>query len=101
MRSVGADDVHVQPGDYVLELKASGITKAHAINAFMDEPPFRGRLPVFAGDDLTDLHGFEAVASHGGIAIAVGPRVTAAHHVASPAELRAWLGAFVARGSGA
>ena len=100
-KSVGADDVHVQPGDYVLELKASGITKAHAINAFMDEPPFRGRLPVFAGDDLTDLHGFEAVASHGGIAIAVGPRVTAAHHVASPAELRAWLGAFVARGSGA
>lgn len=93
----GGDDLHVQPGDYVLELKPSGITKAHAIAAFMDEPPFRGRTPVFAGDDLTDLHGFEAVESLGGVAIAVGPRVTAAHRVASPAELRALLAAFVAR----
>jgi trehalose 6-phosphate phosphatase len=63
----------------------------------MVEPPFRGRTPVFAGDDLTDLHGFDAVESHGGIAIAVGPRVTAARQLASPAELRAWLAAFVAR----
>ena len=95
--SHGTDELHVQPGDYVLELKPSGITKAHAIDAFMDEPPFRGRTPVFAGDDLTDLHGFDAVESHGGIAIAVGPRVTAARQLASPAELRAWLASFVAR----
>jgi trehalose 6-phosphate phosphatase len=96
-----ADDLHVQPGDYVLELKPSGITKAHAISAFMQLTPFRGRTPVFAGDDLTDLHGFEAVEAHGGVSIAVGPRVTAAHQLASPAELRAWLAAFVARDAGA
>lgn len=100
-REAGGDALHVQPGDYVLELKPSGITKAHAIDAFMDEPPFRGRTPVFAGDDLTDLHGFAAVEGHGGIAVAVGPRVTAAHRLDSPAELRAWLGAFVARATDA
>jgi trehalose 6-phosphate phosphatase len=93
----GDHDLHVQPGDYVLELKPSGITKAHAIAAFMDETPFRGRTPVFAGDDLTDLHGFEAVEAHGGVSIAVGPRVTAAHQVASPAELRELLAEFIAR----
>lgn len=93
----GADELHVQPGDYVLELKPSGITKAHAITAFMDEPPFRGRTPVFAGDDLTDLHGFEAVDGLGGVSIAVGPRVTATHRLASPAELRELLATFVAR----
>jgi len=91
------DGLHVQPGDYVLELKPSGITKAHAITAFMEEPPFRGRVPLFAGDDLTDLHGFEAVQSLGGCSIAVGPRVTAAHRVASPLELRLLLADFVAR----
>jgi len=99
--SHGADALHVQPGDYVLELKPSGITKAHAIDAFMGEPPFHGRTPVFAGDDLTDLHGFEAVECHGGVAIAVGPRVTAAQRLASPSELRAWLGSFVARAAAA
>lgn len=93
----GAEDLHVQPGDYVLELKPSGITKAHAITAFMDEPPFRGRTPVFAGDDLTDLHGFEAVDSLGGVSIAVGTRVTAAHRLAAPCDLRAVLAEFVAR----
>ena len=93
----GDHDLHVQPGDYVLELKPSGITKAHAIAAFMDETPFRGRTPLFAGDDLTDLHGFEAVEANGGVSIAVGPRVTAAHRVASPAELRKLLAEFVTR----
>lgn len=99
--AAAADGLHVQPGDYVLELKPSGITKAHAITAFMDEAPFRGRVPVFAGDDLTDLHGFEAVDSLGGVSIAVGPRVTAAHRLASPTELRAWLAALVTRAHGA
>jgi trehalose 6-phosphate phosphatase len=90
-------ELDVQPGAYVLEVKPSGITKAHAIEAFMVEEPFAGRVPLFAGDDLTDLHGFEAVEQRGGISIAVGPRVKAMLEVPSPADLRALLEEFVTR----
>jgi trehalose 6-phosphate phosphatase len=91
------DDVQVQPGAYVLELKPSGITKAHAIEAFMQERPFAGRTPLFAGDDLTDLHGFDAVERLGGVSIAVGSRVSAMMEAATPAALRDLLAEFLAR----
>ncbi|MGI9246289.1 MAG: trehalose-phosphatase, partial [Steroidobacteraceae bacterium] len=100
-RRHAGDDLHVQPGAYVLELKPSGITKAHAIEAFMREPPFAGRIPLFAGDDLTDLHGFDAVQKLGGLTIAVGPRVSAMLEVGTPQELRDLLGDFVGRARGA
>lgn len=96
-RRHGRDELQVQPGAYVLELKPSGITKAHAIEAFMLEPPFAGRTPLFAGDDLTDLHGFDAVERLGGTSIAVGPRVSAMVAVADPKELRDLLEEFLAR----
>jgi trehalose 6-phosphate phosphatase len=93
----GREDFQLQPGDYVLELKPAGITKAHAIEAFLGEAPFAGRTPVFAGDDLTDLHGFEAVERAGGLSIAVGPRVSAMVRVPSPADLLELLEEFFAR----
>jgi trehalose 6-phosphate phosphatase len=97
-RRHGGDELQVQPGAYVLELKPSGITKAHAIEAFMLEPPFAGRTPLFAGDDLTDLHGFDAVDRLGGVSIAVGPRVSAQVAISHPQALRDLLVEFLARG---
>jgi trehalose 6-phosphate phosphatase len=96
-RRHGGDDLQVQPGAYVLELKPSGITKAHAIEAFMHEAPFAGRTPIFAGDDLTDLHGFDAVEKLGGVSVAVGPRVSAMFEVETPLELRGMLHEFFER----
>ena len=96
-RRHGGNDLQVQPGAYVLELKPSGITKAHAIEAFMQEAPFAGRTPLFAGDDLTDLHGFDAVERRGGVSIAVGPRVTAMMATNAPSELRGLLEEFLGR----
>lgn len=90
----------LQPGNDVLELRPAGhqghrADKGAAILAFMQEAPFAGRRPVFAGDDITDEAGFAAVNLHDGVSVLVGPqRETAAHFaLAGPAEVHAWLGA--------
>ena len=44
----------VQVGKRVVELKPAGRDKGMAVLAFMRELPFRGRKPVFVGDDATD-----------------------------------------------
>jgi trehalose 6-phosphate phosphatase len=93
----GHPEVEIQPGAYVLELRPSGVSKAHAIEAFLAEPPFAGRTPVFAGDDLTDLAGFAAVQRRNGVSIAVGPRVQAMCNLESPRALRALLGNLVGK----
>ena len=80
-------------GKFVFEIKPRGITKGTAIEAFMGEAPFRGRTPVFCGDDITDEDGFEVVNSRGGVSIRVGdgPATRAAVQVDSVGELLDWL----------
>jgi trehalose 6-phosphate phosphatase len=80
-------------GKMVCELKPPGIDKGRAIAAFVDEPPFAGRCPVFAGDDVTDEAGFATINEHGGVSIRIGDgRPTAAvfgHD--DVAAMQAWL----------
>jgi trehalose 6-phosphate phosphatase len=78
-------------GDKVLELKPGRLDKAAAVEAFMREAPFQGRIPVFVGDDVTDYDGFRAVTRHDGITVAVGPRVTAQWYLPDPRAACAWL----------
>ena len=82
---------HIQEGNMVLEIKPRGFTKATAIKAFLSEPPFSGRTPVFVGDDLTDQDGFRLVEERGGISIAVGERVRGQYRVENAAAVRHWL----------
>lgn len=91
--------VEVQGGKMVAELKPTGHDKGRAIEAFMRERPFAGRVPVFLGDDLTDEHGFRMVDRMGGYAIKVGPGATVARwRVANPAAARGWLANWLEHG---
>lgn len=82
---------HVQPGACVAELKPARVTKGTAVAAFLVEPPFAGRLPLYLGDDLTDLDGFAAAEAHGGAGVAIGPRVEARYRLPDPAAAVRWL----------
>ena len=82
---------HIQDGNMVFEIKPRGFTKATAIKAFMQEPPFSGRRPVFIGDDLTDQDGFTMVEEQGGLSIAVGDRVRGQFRLENAAAVRGWL----------
>jgi trehalose 6-phosphate phosphatase len=82
-------------GKMVLEFQPAGVDKGAAIAAFLAEPPFRDRLPIFLGDDATDEDGFREVARRGGFGVRVGsPAPTAATHaLPSVGAVLAWLGA--------
>jgi trehalose 6-phosphate phosphatase len=83
---------HVQEGHYVVEIKSFGASKYSAIESFMQEPPFAGRVPVFLGDDVTDRDGFEYVERVGGHAIFVGSnRDGSRGWLPDPPAVRGWL----------
>jgi trehalose 6-phosphate phosphatase len=97
-RTVRAVHGHMGPeytvltGKRIIELKPSGKDKGEAVLEFMDEEPFRGRVPVFVGDDLTDEHGFAVVNSLGGHSIKVGSGRTAARwRLRDVRDVRLWL----------
>jgi trehalose 6-phosphate phosphatase len=85
--------LELQRGKMVLELRPRGADKGAAIRAFMAEPPFAGRIPVFVGDDVTDEAGFATINELDGISIRVGDGTnTCARYVgASVAAIHRWL----------
>ena len=87
----GRPQFELMHGKFVFEVKPAGINKGVAIAAYLREPPFAGRTPVFAGDDTTDESGF-AVVQPRGIAIKVGAGPSLAlHRLESPLAVYEWL----------
>lgn len=86
----------LQPGKFVFEIRPCGYSKRSAIESYMRQAPFRDRMPVFMGDDLTDEGGFAVVNEMRGLSIRVGDdRPTlAAYQLASVDEAVRWLQAL-------
>jgi len=85
-------DYTIQPGKRIVELKPSGKDKGQAVTEFMAEMPFKGRTPVFIGDDATDEYGFAVVNSLGGHSIKVGGGRSAARwRLPNVEAVRSWL----------
>jgi trehalose 6-phosphate phosphatase len=82
----------VQTGKRIVEMKPAGKDKGVAVLEFMQEEPFRGRTPVFVGDDSTDEYGFATVNRLHGHSLKVGPGRTAARwRLPDVRTVRAWL----------
>lgn len=84
--------MEVLPGKFVCEIKPSGFTKATGVLELMTHEPFKGRRPVFIGDDVTDETVFAIMPDMNGQAFSVGRRAQGvAGHFDEPRDVRAWL----------
>src|SRR5450432_3129415 len=84
--------IEVLPGKCVCEIKHSGFDKASGVRELMTHEPFRGRRPVFIGDDVTDETVFAIMPELEGLAFSVGRRALGvAGHFDSPSDVRAFL----------
>src|SRR3978361_1467106 len=66
--------IEVLPGKCVCEIKHSGFTKASGVLELMTPDPFKGRHPLFIGDDVTDESVFAIMPDLHGLAFSVGRR---------------------------
>ncbi|TRZ94689.1 MAG: trehalose-phosphatase [Rhodocyclaceae bacterium] len=85
-------DLELQRGKRVVEVKPAAIDKGTAVAEYLAEPPFRGRHPVFIGDDLNDEHAFAEVNRREGTSIKVGRGASCARYrLPSVVAVRHWL----------
>jgi len=84
--------IEVLPGKCVCEIKHSGFTKASGVRELMTREPFRGRRPLFIGDDVTDETVFAIMPDFDGLAFSVGRRAQGVDgHFDAPSDVREFL----------
>src|SRR6266550_797144 len=84
--------IEVLPGKCVCEIKHSGCTKASGVRELMTHAPFKGRRPLFIGDDVTDESVFAIMPDLNGLAFSVGRRARGMDdHFDEPRDVREWL----------
>lgn len=84
-----AEPTEVLLGKAMVEVKRKGINKGAGVRALMAQTPFKGRIPVFIGDDVTDEAAFAALPALGGKGFSVGRNFSGLSGIfSSPAEVR-------------
>jgi len=89
------DGLVILPGKMVYEVRPKGCDKGVAVTAFLDEPPFKGRLPVYMGDDVTDEDAFAVVNALGGASIKIDDGESQAQYRTDREALFDWLAELV------
>lgn len=88
--------IEILPGKSVVEIKQPQFNKGSAVRELMQHPPFKGRRPIFIGDDVTDEAAFDVLPEFGGIGFSVGREV---HGIAgmfeTPGDVRRWIAEMV------
>lgn len=83
----------LQRGKAVAEILPACASKGAVVEDAMGRSPYRGRRPVFIGDDVTDEHGFAAANALGGLSVKVGEGETGAQlRLQGPSAVRELLG---------
>lgn len=78
----------ILPGKMVYEIVNPAFNKGMALARFLSHQPFKGRIPVFLGDDETDVFAIEECRKLGGWAERVGH---GDHVFQSVGDVRAWI----------
>ncbi len=73
------------PAHMAWEVKPRGADKGSALATLMQHDPFRGRTPVYIGDDVTDEDGIREAEAQGGSGFRV------AETFGTPGGVRRWL----------
>ena len=88
----GCPDWQALRGKCVIEVKQRRVSKGAVVRAFLAEPAFAGRRPVFVGDDATDEDGMREVQAAGGFGVKVGDGASIARHrLADVPAVSRWL----------
>lgn len=82
----------VLDGKSVVEVKPRSFNKGTGIRELMKCLPFRGRRPIFVGDDVTDEAAFAVLPEFDGLGFSVGRELPGvAGFFQTPSDVRAWL----------
>ncbi len=82
MESLGSHfpEFKVQPAKMAVEMKPADIGKAASVRWLLQREPYKGRRPIYFGDDTTDEPAMEHCIEAGGAAVKVGDGETRADH---------------------
>jgi alpha,alpha-trehalase len=96
-----AGRLRVVRGKAVIELRPPGHWhKGAAVRWLLERPRFRGRVPVYLGDDTTDEDAFRAIRRNG-VGVLVGPsrRTAARYGLPGPDHVRRFIAHCLDRGA--